>query len=41
MKLIKKRLQELGAKNVEVIGNIKLAQLPKKRALLKNQILQQ
>lgn len=29
----KQRLQELGAKNVEVIGNIKLAQLPKKRAL--------
>lgn len=27
----KKRLMELGAKNVEVIGNIKLAQLPKKR----------
>lgn len=25
----KKRLEELGAKNVEVIGNIKLAQLPK------------
>ena len=29
----KQRLQELGAKNVEVIGNIKLAQLPKRRAL--------
>ena len=29
----RQRLQELGAKNVEVIGNIKLAQLPKKRAL--------
>ena len=29
----KQRLQELGASNVEVIGNIKLAQLPKKRAL--------
>lgn len=29
----KKRLEELGAKNVEVIGNIKLAQLPKKKAL--------
>ena len=28
-------MQELGAKNVEVIGNIKLAQLPKRRALLK------
>lgn len=27
--LDKKRLEELGAKNVEVIGNIKLAQLPK------------
>ncbi|MCD8541352.1 MAG: hypothetical protein LRY22_01525 [Aliarcobacter cryaerophilus] len=26
-------MQELGAKNVEVIGNIKLAQLPKRRAL--------
>src|SRR5574344_1495067 len=31
--LDKKRLEELGAKNVEVIGNIKLAQLPKRRAL--------
>ncbi|MEZ4693250.1 MAG: glycosyltransferase N-terminal domain-containing protein [Aliarcobacter sp.] len=27
----KKRLEELGAKNIEVIGNIKLAQLPKKK----------
>ena len=27
----KKRLEELGAKNVEVIGNIKLAQLPQKK----------
>lgn len=27
----KKRLEELGAKNIEVIGNIKLAQLPQKR----------
>lgn len=29
--LDKKRLEELGAKNVEVIGNIKLAQLPQKK----------
>ena len=29
----KQRLQELGARSVEVIGNIKLAQLPKKKAL--------
>ncbi|WP_119171297.1 lipid IV(A) 3-deoxy-D-manno-octulosonic acid transferase [Aliarcobacter lanthieri] len=27
----KKRLEELGAKNIEVIGNIKLAQLPQKK----------
>lgn len=31
----KKRLEELGAKNVEVIGNIKLAQLPQKKLDLK------
>ena len=29
--LDKKRLEELGAKNIEVIGNIKLAQLPQKK----------
>jgi 3-deoxy-D-manno-octulosonic-acid transferase len=29
----KQRLQELGARSVEVIGNIKLAQLPSKKAL--------
>ncbi|MFA7021008.1 MAG: lipid IV(A) 3-deoxy-D-manno-octulosonic acid transferase [Aliarcobacter sp.] len=33
--LDKKRLEELGAKNVEVIGNIKLAQLPQKKLDLK------
>lgn len=31
----KKRLEELGATNVEVIGNIKLAQLPKVKQILK------
>ncbi|MDX4011669.1 lipid IV(A) 3-deoxy-D-manno-octulosonic acid transferase [Aliarcobacter skirrowii] len=33
--LDKKRLEELGAKNVEIIGNIKLAQLPQKKLDLK------
>lgn len=31
----KQRLEELGAKNIEVIGNIKLAQLPKKNQRFK------
>jgi 3-deoxy-D-manno-octulosonic-acid transferase len=31
----KQRLQELGAKNIEVVGNIKLAQLPKKNQRFK------
>lgn len=31
----KRRLEELGALNVEVVGNIKLAQLPQRKALFK------
>ena len=34
------RLEELGAINVEVIGNIKLAQLPQKNKKKENQIVE-